>query len=59
MYTSWDSRTIQELLQEKWGISMSHGGIIHMLHRLHLSYTRPTYTLAKADKEKQQRFVKG
>lgn len=27
-----------------------------MLHRLNLSYTRPTYVLKKADKEKQEEF---
>ncbi|MED4728317.1 hypothetical protein P9597_09215 [Aneurinibacillus migulanus] len=27
------------------------------LHRLNLSYTRPTYMLTKADQEKQQHFV--
>ncbi|GEN36880.1 winged helix-turn-helix domain-containing protein [Aneurinibacillus danicus] len=58
VYASWDSRIIQELLAKKWGVSMSRGGITHMLHRLNLSYTRPTYILAKADQEKQARFVK-
>ncbi len=28
-----------------------------VLKRLGLSYTRPTYTLAKADPEKQKQFV--
>ena len=28
-----------------------------MLERMGLSYTRPTYVLAKADKEKQEQFV--
>lgn len=27
-----------------------------ILHRLNLSYTRPTYVLKKADKEKQESF---
>jgi len=27
-----------------------------MFHRLKLSYTRPTYVLAKADPEKQKQF---
>lgn len=29
-----------------------------VLYRLDLSYTRPTYVLAKADKEKQENFKK-
>ncbi|MBW7650399.1 winged helix-turn-helix domain-containing protein [Anoxybacillus sp. ST4] len=28
-----------------------------MLHRLGLSYTKPTYTLAKTDEEKQKKFI--
>jgi hypothetical protein len=35
---------------------MSLTGILRMLWRLGLSYTRPTYTLAKADPEKQRTF---
>ncbi|MBN6189283.1 transposase [Aneurinibacillus sp. BA2021] len=57
MYTSWDTRIIQMFLQEKYGVSMSRGGITGMLRRMGLSYTRPTYTLAKADKKKQEAFV--
>jgi len=30
--------------------------MIDVLHRLNLSYTRPTYTLAKADPQKQEEF---
>ena len=29
-----------------------------MLDRMGLSYTRPTYVLAKADKQKQEQFIK-
>ncbi len=29
-----------------------------VLHRLNLSYTRPTYVLAKVDKLKQENFKK-
>lgn len=28
-----------------------------ILHRLNLSYTRPTYVLKKADKKKQEEFI--
>ncbi|WP_423774909.1 winged helix-turn-helix domain-containing protein [Aneurinibacillus aneurinilyticus] len=58
VYASWDSRILQQFISQKWGIFMNRGGIIHMLQRLNLSYTRPTYTLAKADKEKQEAFTK-
>ena len=30
--------------------------MLQVLYRLDLSYTRPTYTLAKADPEKQEAF---
>ena len=30
--------------------------MLQVLHRLNLSYTRPTYTLEKADIEKQENF---
>lgn len=30
--------------------------MLNLLHRIKLSYTRPTYSLAKADPEKQEKF---
>ncbi|WP_366414856.1 winged helix-turn-helix domain-containing protein [Paenibacillus sp. GP183] len=33
-------------------------GISKMMHRMGLSYTKPTYTLAAAEVEKQNEFVK-
>lgn len=35
---------------------MCHSAMCLVLHRLNLSYTRPTYVLAKADKIKQEKF---
>ncbi|BDG39867.1 helix-turn-helix domain-containing protein [Saccharococcus caldoxylosilyticus] len=37
---------------------MSREGIRKLLHRMRLSWTRPTYTLAKGDAEQQQAFEK-
>ena len=37
-------------------ITMSHRGMAEVLYRLNLSYTRPTYVLAKADKQKQEQL---
>lgn len=54
--TSWDTRILQEVLEDKFSVSMSRGGIAHMLHRWGFSYTQPTYTLKKADSEKQANF---
>lgn len=47
---------IRQWVIKEFNISMSHRGIAYVLHRLNLSYTRPTYVLAKADKEKQEKF---
>ncbi|WP_255322317.1 helix-turn-helix domain-containing protein [Aneurinibacillus migulanus] len=44
-------------MKDKFAVTMSQSGITDLLHRLHLRYTRPTYTLAKANKEKQEAFV--
>ncbi|WP_260440994.1 IS630 family transposase, partial [Parageobacillus thermoglucosidasius] len=57
MATSWDTRIIPSYLQNQYGISMTRVGVNKMLHRLGLSYTRPTYTLAKGDEQKQRAFV--
>lgn len=52
----WNTRTIQLLIQQKFDVDLSRESIRTMLHRLKLSYTRATYVLKKADKQKQQRF---
>jgi transposase len=54
---SWDPRIIQSYLQDRYGISMKRVRVNKMLHRLGLSYTRPTYTLAKGDEQKQRAIV--
>jgi hypothetical protein len=41
---------------KEFNIIMSHRRMAEVLYRLNLSYTRPTYVLAKADKEKQEQF---
>jgi transposase len=35
---------------------LSWSGMLEMLQRLNLSYTKPTYNLAKADPQKQEEF---
>lgn len=52
----WNTRTIQQLIQQKFDVTLSRESIRTMLHRLKLSYTRATYVLKKADKQKQQQF---
>jgi transposase len=54
--TSWTTPIIREYVRNTYDVKMSCTGILRMLWRLRLSYTRPTYVLAKADSEKQQAF---
>jgi putative transposase len=44
------------LTKKKYGVVFTDRGVRALLYRLGLSYTRPTYTLAKADPEKQEAF---
>lgn len=43
-------------VKSKFGIEYSHSGMFYILYRLNLSFTRLTYTLAKADPQKQEEF---
>lgn len=54
---NWTIAIIQQLIKNEFNIEMCHSGVATALHRLNLSYTRPTYTLAKADEEKQLKFI--
>jgi transposase len=52
----WDTRILKHVLEEKFGITMSRSGINDMLKRWGFSYTRPTYTLKRASRQKQEAF---
>ncbi|WP_429632684.1 helix-turn-helix domain-containing protein, partial [Anoxybacillus kestanbolensis] len=41
--SSWNTRILQSYIQQTYGVSMSREGIRKLLHRLRLSWTRPTY----------------
>jgi len=50
------------ILACKWvfmtfGVSFTQRGMRDVFYRMKLSYTRPTYTLKKADPEKQKAFI--
>lgn len=47
---NWTIELIRQLVIKEFNITMSHRGMAENLYRLNLSYTRPTYVLAKADK---------
>ena len=55
---NWTSKIACEWVFRKYGVRYSITGMLDLFHRLNLSYTRPTYVLAKADPEKQEQFMK-
>lgn len=54
---NWTLEIIAAYIQREFSYSYSLRGVSKMMHRLGLSYTKPTYTLAAADEEKQKDFV--
>jgi transposase len=53
---NWTIEIIRQWVINEFNVELSHSGMAVILHRLNLSYTRPTYVLAKADKAKQETF---
>jgi transposase len=53
---NWTLAIIEDFIQKEWGQTYTLRGISRLLEDLGLSYTRPTYTLKKADKDKQKEF---
>lgn len=53
---NWTLALVAELIKREWGETYTLRGVSRLLHALGLSYTRPTYTLEKADHEKQRIF---
>ncbi|NEZ41991.1 helix-turn-helix domain-containing protein [Paenibacillus alvei] len=43
----------------EFGPSYVIRGVFKLMHRLDISYTKPTYTLEAADEEKQKEFAEG
>jgi transposase len=54
---NWTLHIIGEYIKREFGKSYSIRGVSKLMHRMELSYTKPTYTLAAADEEKQREFV--
>jgi len=54
---NWTAKIASEWIFRKFGVRYSINGVLDLFHRLNLSYTRPTYVLAKADPEKQGQFI--
>lgn len=55
---NWTIKLICQWVNVNFNINIKHSSMAVILHRLNLSYTRPTYVLKKADKKKQEIFKK-
>jgi len=55
---NWTAGLVAKFIKREYGLNYSIRGITGIFDRLGLSYTRPTYVLAKADKQKQEQFVR-
>ena len=56
-FSNWTSSLAVQWVQANYGIEFSGRGLRNVFERIGLSYTRPTYTLKKADPEKQAEFI--
>jgi len=56
-FANWTSFLAVKWIKEEYGVQFSDRGVRNIFERLKLSYTRPTYTLRKADPEKQAAFA--
>lgn len=53
---NWTIELIRQWVIKEFNVTMSHRGMAEVLYRNNLSYTRPTYVMEKADKNKQEKF---
>ena len=53
---NWTISIIRQWVIDNFDVKYSPRGMAEVLYRLKLSYTRPTYTMAKADPVKQEAF---
>jgi len=53
---NWTLHLMGEYIKREFKVTYSLQSVANLAHRLNLSYTMPTYTLAAADKDKQQAF---
>ncbi len=55
-FCNWTAPLACKYVKEKFNVEFSERGMRDVFYRLNLSYTRPTYVLAKADPQKQEEF---
>lgn len=58
VFANWTASLACAFVKQNFGVSFSSRGMLNLFKRLGLSYTRPTYTLDKADPQKQEEFRK-
>ncbi len=58
VFANWTAALACAFVDQKFGISYSSRGMLNLFDRLGHGYTRPTYTLDKADPKKQEQFRK-
>ena len=56
-FVNWTAPMVCQWVLKEFGVTFSERGMRDVLYRLKLSYTCPTYTLKKADPEKQKEFL--
>lgn len=56
-YCNWTAPLACKYVKDHYGVTFSERGMRDVFYRLNLSYTRPTYVLAKADPQKQAEFL--
>lgn len=54
---NWTAKLVSQWVEKTFGVHYSNCGMQKILHQENLTYTRPTYHLEKANKEKQQEFT--
>lgn len=54
---NWTAPLLRDWIERTFGVSFSERGTRDLLYRLGFSYTKPTYTLEKADPLKQAAFL--
>jgi transposase len=53
---SWTLKIITSYVEREFGPTYTLRGMSYVLHKLNLSYTKPSYTLANGDPIKQEQF---
>jgi putative transposase len=55
-FSNWTSPLAARWIEQRFGIPFTQRGVRNLFDRLGLSFTRPTYTLKKADPQRQGQF---